>query len=329
MNGSDQDSDSVYATNQPDIVECARQYYHLYPTIVNNIPKETNSYSLSLENYAAIDNNLAAAQRAIGESSNLAQVCLTYTYNFPDQKYKDYVCILAVLAQVAIDSAKRRFDIDLNEEIAHIKEDMSIKQNGYPSFWTVIRKGFNKGRVNSSLECPMNYLFDVRVDEFKPKTSTLPMSHFFVKHELEENRRKSKKVEDLIEKYALELYTSYFLPSDLGTLDSETRTDTYLLLRSDFKDLIEDIKRVYISKTYTGLMSWLIDRAFKIGRGVRSKSREMQTTLNKNKALLIKVLYDVNKDAFLDCFSRNEPEPEPDQKLNKPRSMKKARKKIQ
>ena len=59
---------------------------------------EKNSYDYSLENFAHIDNNLSAAQLAIGESSNLAQVCLTYTYNFEDQKYIDYVCILSVLA---------------------------------------------------------------------------------------------------------------------------------------------------------------------------------------------------------------------------------------
>ncbi len=157
-NGADQDSDSLYVTNQPDIVEYSKYCYKNYPTIVNNIPKEKNSYDLSLENFANIDNNLAAAQLAIGESSNLAQVCLTYTYNFEDSKYDDYVCILSVLAQVAIDNAKRRFDIDLTKEIASIKSDMNIKNNGYPAFWSIIRKDFNKKRINKKLICPMNYI---------------------------------------------------------------------------------------------------------------------------------------------------------------------------
>ena len=97
-NGSDQDSDSIYTTNQKDIVEYAKYCYANYPTIVNNIPKEKNKYTNTLENFAIIDNNLMAAQLAIGESSNLAQICLTYTYNFDDKKYQDYVCILSVLA---------------------------------------------------------------------------------------------------------------------------------------------------------------------------------------------------------------------------------------
>lgn len=45
-----------------------------------------------------MDNTLAGAQRDIGESSNLAQIAQTYDCTFNDEKYKDYVCILSVLA---------------------------------------------------------------------------------------------------------------------------------------------------------------------------------------------------------------------------------------
>ena len=295
-NGSDQDSDSIYCTNQIDIANYAKHCYAEYPTIVNNIPKEKNSYSNTLLNYSNIDNNLAAAQLAIGESSNLAQICLTYTYNFTDKKYQDYVCILSVLAQVAIDSAKRRFDIDLTEEIKRIKKDMNIKENGYPAFWTIIRRGFNRDKVNKDLICPMNYIFNIKVREFKPKETTLPMSTFFVNYKVEEQRRTSKKVEELIQKYSLDLY-------DYNVSDDDD--DYYLLLRHDFDNLINDIRQIYISKNYLSLMSWLINRAFRISSGVKGKKNIMQTTIATNKSILLKVLYEVNADAFLKCFSKN------------------------
>lgn len=301
-NGSDQDSDSLYVTNQPDIAEYAKHCYQNYPTIVNNIPKEKNTYNYSLENYAEIDNNLAAAQLAIGESSNLAQVCLTYTYNFDDQKYQDYVCILSVLAQVAIDNAKRRFDIDLSEEIKRIKDDMDIKTNGYPAFWSLIRKNFNTKRINSKLQCPMNYIYGLRLNKFKNGASTLPMSHFFIKHELNEHKRKSKKVEELIQKYSLDLYNLYQKPA--SELNDEDVDDSYLLLRSDFDDLINDIQKIYISGNYLGMMSWLINRAFNIGSGVRGNKQRnvLQSKIDQNRSILMKVLYQVNRDAFLKCF---------------------------
>lgn len=97
-NGSDMDSDSIYTTNQPAIVAHAKYCYENYPTIVNNIPAGKNVYSNSLENFAKVDNNIASRQLEIGASSNLAQIALTYTYNFSAQKYEDAVCILSVLA---------------------------------------------------------------------------------------------------------------------------------------------------------------------------------------------------------------------------------------
>ena len=97
-NGCDMDSDFFYATNQQAIVEHARKCYLKYPTIVNNIPKESNRYHNTMDDYALIDNNLAKSQTDIGESSNLAQIAQTYECNFEDQKFSDYVCILSVLA---------------------------------------------------------------------------------------------------------------------------------------------------------------------------------------------------------------------------------------
>lgn len=100
-NGLDMDSDSIYTTNQSQIVECAKEYYKTFPTVENNIPKDANKYDNTIENFALIDNKLAASQRAIGESSNLAQLAQTYMYSKDEneQKYIDYACVLAVLAQ--------------------------------------------------------------------------------------------------------------------------------------------------------------------------------------------------------------------------------------
>lgn len=79
----------------------AKESYLQYPTIVNNIPKETNTYKNCIESFAAIDNKLAKSQTDIGASSNLAQLAQTYACSFPAvEKYANYVCILSVLAQV-------------------------------------------------------------------------------------------------------------------------------------------------------------------------------------------------------------------------------------
>jgi len=294
-NGMDMDSDSGYTTNQPSIVKHASNCYLNYPTIVNNIPKDKNIYHNTLDDFALIDNKLAASQLAIGESSNLAQICLTYTYNFDDHKYDDYVCILSVIAQAAIDNAKRQFDINIDEEIKRIKNDMDIKSHKYPAFWSIIKKNFNKKHINPSLICPMNYLYNLRFNEYRNKEPTLPMSYFFEKSELKPNYITCKKIEELIEKYSLELYR----------YNSNQENRDFILLRSDFDVLISDIQKINISNKYWGLFSWLIDRAFMISPQIRSNKKKIETIINKNQSLLIKILYNVNSLNLIKCFSKN------------------------
>lgn len=309
-NGSDQDSDSIYTTNQKEIVKYAKYCYENYPTIVNNIPKEKNSYNNEIINYAIIDNNLQAANMAIGLSSNLAQLEQTYACTFGEKKYQDYTCILSVLAQVAIDNAKRRFAVDLNAEIDRIKKDSNVDENKYPTFWFDIKRKdkFSKKMTakdkenkknalhNPDLKCPMNYLGDVKFQDYRSPHKELDMEDFFVKYELELNRRKSKRVEEIIEKYSLDLYNA--------TISSEN-DDSYLLLRDDFEQMIEDIKSVYMSNTYLGLMSWLIDRAFCITPAIKQNKEVMDSKTHKNKVLLLTTLYNINKENLLMCFSKN------------------------
>ena len=294
-NGSDQDSDSGYTTNQPDIVEHARNCYLNYPTIVNNIPKEKNIYKNTMNDYARIDNGLANSQLDIGEASNLAQIAQTYSYNFNDPKFSDYVCILSVLAQIAIDNAKRRFDLNLGSEIQRIKKDMNIKQYGYPAFWDIIKKGFNKNKINKYLICPMNYLYNLKLSEFHSETTTLPFSYFFKKYELNLSRKKCKKVEELITRYS---FKTYYVKS------VEDNNIKHILLRNDYDDMIEDIRHTNISGNYIGLFSWLIDRAFMITPQITKNNYRIKSKINKNKSLLLKVLYDVNSKNLLGCFSK-------------------------
>lgn len=248
-----------------------------------------------MDDYARIDNNLAGSQRDIGESSNVAQIAQTYACNFNDTKYIDYVCILSVLAQCAIDNAKRRFDIDLSEEIRRIKNDMDISEHKYPNFWRLIRPDTKLDKINVRLHCPMNCLYDLELSKFRHETTTLPMSHFFKKFDLEKNRKTCRRVEDLISDYSFQLESSR---------DNDYEDD-YLLLRSDFDNLIRSIQTTYISKNYLGLMSWLLDRAFTISPNIKRNKKEIRSKLRMNKSVLVKALYQTNSVNLLKCFSKN------------------------
>ena len=90
-----------------------------------------------------------------------------------------------------------------------------------------------------------------------------------------------------------------------ATINDIDENEEYLLLISDFDELINDIKAIYISKDYLGLMSWLIDRAFKITPSIKSNNSKIISKINTNKSILIKILYEINHENLLKCFSGN------------------------
>lgn len=293
-NGMDMDSDQGYVTNQKQVVEHAKYCYKNYPTIVNNIPKEKNIYNNTLLDFAKMDNALASSQLDIGESSNVAQIGLSYTYNEFGKDFVNYVAILATLAQCSVDSCKRRFDVDIHSEIQRIKTEMNIKELGYPAFFGGIRPDLRL-KVNPNINCPMNRVYSVKNTKI-PKRNTLPMRDFFVPHENKVHWKKSYKVEEFIEKYSLKVFDY--------NASNERDDNEYLLLRSDYEDLLNTLRGITISENYIGLMSWLINRGFAITGGVKRNNDKINTKLSKNRSLLLKILYDINPKTFKKCFKK-------------------------
>ncbi|MCD3297901.1 hypothetical protein, partial [Clostridium botulinum] len=140
-NGFDEDADFFYVSNNKILLEAGEKAQDYY-TIVNCIEKDTKKYNNSMEDMALIDNTLARSKYDIGLSSNLAQLAMSwYWKDTTNTELKDIVCILSVLAQVAIDSSKRRFLVDVSKEIGRINrlECMQVKTKdklcAKPYFW--------------------------------------------------------------------------------------------------------------------------------------------------------------------------------------------------
>ena len=97
-NGMDFDSDFMYVTNNGVMVRSAEIAYKDFPTIVNAVPESGITYDNTLEDYAKMDNNFAKSQMSIGESSNVAQLALTYYWTEPSKELYDIFVILSVVA---------------------------------------------------------------------------------------------------------------------------------------------------------------------------------------------------------------------------------------
>ena len=86
-------------------------------------------------------------------------------------------------------------------------------------------------------------------------------------------------------------------------MDTDENNNTFLL-EEDFEELIERIKSIHISNKYVGLMSWLVDRAFKITPQMQSNKESCNSNMWRNRPILLKVLYTINPEALLKCFSK-------------------------
>lgn len=97
-NGSDFDSDFIFATNNPIMVKCAKRCYDEFPTIVNQLKESSITYENTKLAYSQMDNKFAKSRLGIGWSSNLAQLAMTYYWTEQDEDLYNNFVILSVVA---------------------------------------------------------------------------------------------------------------------------------------------------------------------------------------------------------------------------------------
>lgn len=319
-NGCDFDSDFFFVTNNNVMVQSAKVAYKQYPTIVNKLKESGLTYKNTMKEYARMDNKFAKSRIGIGESSNLAQLAMTYYWTEPTKELYDNFVILSVLAQVIIDGCKREYEVDALDEIKRIKklncmnrfiklendDGNIIKQKmDFPEFMRYTRKisytkngkeiekdivNEQKNRLNnricSNLICPMNAL-QIVLDEIKRASTrdTIPTKNFIIHIK---GKADSRQMNKIIE-YAKEL----------ELLSKEFMSDEDVLVYSERFDMILiELKKIKIKNIKT--MNRLIEIALdtnKIGR----KANYIKYTRN-----LLNLLYNMNEEMFLSNFVKYE-----------------------
>lgn len=232
LNSQDLDSDTIYTTNQPEMAELAHKAYIEYPTIVNDIPKSTNSdYDKSMMSFANMDNKIANAQSDTGVSSNIAQLALSYWFDggCESTELEDIFIICSVLAQCSIDSAKRNFDIAVGKELSRIqKMEYMNPLKKYPKFYADVQelKDRKKKRKKKEIDttevkffnCPMDILYqtidkgiiDLRENKYRSfRSKGTSLRSFLIPLNKEDrskaNRKQQNSIIEIVEIYDKEV----------------------------------------------------------------------------------------------------------------------------
>ena len=302
LNGQDLDTDGIYATNHPDIVALARKAYCEFPTILNDIPQSPKEYDKSMTSYAEMDTQISANQGAIGTSSNIAQLALSYWFDggCKSVELENVFIVCSVLAQVAIDSAKRTFDANVNVEINRIVTRECMNHNPrYPKFYAEIQRYKNKKKKGKKkeikdedvgfLNCPMDIIYQMIeenvIDLRKNKHLNIPTVKIisqFVKYDansINVNRSQYKKIIGIVKNYCARV--------DELDQESESYNDERM---SEFENCLNKLKNLTIKKD---TMKTLVAFAFKNGN-------------EKIRDRLLIVLYDKNRKDFLACFHKKD-----------------------
>lgn len=310
LNGQDLDTDSVYTTNQKDIVALAKKAYTDCPTIINEIGYGTNEYDKSMKSYSKMDQNISASQYNIGLASNIAQLALSYWFDggCRDKELEDAFIICSVLAQVAIDSSKRNFEITVGSELARIgKLQCMNHEPRFPRFYADIQKYNNKKKKGKTLEikdsdigffnCPMDLLYRI-VEEgvidlrkHKKMNTKVYMEAEYGVRPIFENQADKVKADRKQYKKVIGIISEY--DEAVRTLDA-TKDSYHDDCLNEFEICMDRLRNTAIKKD---AMYELINYAF---IPQNEKIRDS----------MLVALYDKNKRMFLSCFKKTEKSPQ-------------------
>ena len=326
----------MLVTNQKEIVKSSKICYENYPTVVNALKESGISYQNTKTDYANMDNKFSGSQMGIGWSSNLAQLAMTYYWTEkakenPDEdlmkELYDNFTILAVLAQLVIDSCKRSYEIDGEDEIKRISQlpCMSLTKTieydddtfktikcDFPEFmrytreiphtkdgkelpYETVSKNKNKlrRRINPDLECPMNWL-EEWLDKIQniSSTNTVPTKDFFIKMQGRPNNKQMSAIMGLVKEYDDCVKKS--------NINSTKTDDEYVFtIVEKANAILEKLQAINVRNVLT------INRLIEVALGLSSEigvSHRRKYNPAKYTRKLLNLLYKTNKDRFLANF---------------------------
>jgi hypothetical protein len=322
-NGMDEDSDFFYVTNHKTMSDYSRICYNDYPTIVNQLKESNITYKNTKLSYAEMDNRFAKSRMSIGESSNLAQLAMTYYWTNPNNQelYNNFI-ILSVLAQVAIDSCKREYEVDPILEIERIKNMDCMKltveidgkyiKSDLPKFMKYTKeikhtkhgkeipyeeikekKDKIEDRINNSLTCPMNWLQEILDNiQMTDNSNSISTKDFFIKMTGKPKNSQMTKIRSLIKQYDTFIKQNY--------INNKDNEDAYFdNLKRETNMLISELRKIKVGNIIT------INRLIETAMGLETLNNNYKRSKENMKytRLMLNALYKMDADKFLINFT--------------------------
>lgn len=212
LSGCDYDSDTMLVSGEEKLVEIGDKCFGHYNVCLNKIDGEKKKYQLTNEDHYEIDNQLSHSQKIIGRVVNLGQYCMSAYWDLINkgvtgvrvEELLKKVDVMTILSGIAIDMAKKFYDINMRKEIEYVNKNKEISErNKMPMFWTSVSQSKSIKHRVEHYDCPMDYLLE-EISSIKDadKTNVIELEDlikdFSTRHV---NVQQIKNVENVIKTY--------------------------------------------------------------------------------------------------------------------------------
>src|SRR5699024_7589545 len=172
LSGSDYDGDTVALFDDETLLQVTESVQD-YNVCINNVQGQKVEYQLNADDMSKIDNTLSQSQKWIGRVVNLGQEIMSLYWNNKATESNtsdlsdlmEYVDVMTVLSGIAIDMAKKLYDIDVDKEVRKVEKEAGLNKKK-PLFFKWISQSKTIRRRVEFYDTAMDRL-DVEMDKIK------------------------------------------------------------------------------------------------------------------------------------------------------------------
>lgn len=290
LSGCDYDSDTVLLFDNQKMLELGKRCVGKYYVCINDVEGQKKKYKLNKHDMYEIDNQLSTSQRNIGKVVNLGQFCMSVYWDLINNgEYGEHVDellkkvdVMTVLSGIAIDMAKKFYEIDISKEIENVSKNINLKERKRkPQFWKYVSQSKTiKDRI-VHYDCPMDYLIDeLDTIEQAERKGNIAFEKLLVKRN--EKKANRKQMDKILTKV---IEADNMLKKEV--IVSNENDEKLILMEDILKECTDYIKKLKIKEDTMYVLL-----------------KNISETNSKIMLRMLKVLYESHTEVFLNSFKK-------------------------
>lgn len=303
LSGADMDSDTVWLSDNELLAQTAEESNKSYLPCLGDIGTQDAKYLVCNKDMAVIDNKLK--NDYIGRITNIAALLCSHIWDAKEKNEDisdmlDKLSVLSVAQGICIDYAKRIPAISINKVLSDANKllnELLGDDKQIPTWWAdrhpeavkqyVKQEKEGKAPTKVKFECPMDYLQEIFSNLPNAKGDTdIPIEDLLVKG----NAGKANNAQKHIAEDLFRLANDRIKSSHTKNIDDESKREHHV-------DRMDAIAK---AKNEIGRRKMTENTMYALIKNI------VNAEINNNTINCLNILYQAQKELFLNCWKKNE-----------------------